>query len=95
MPRHTQPALDSNLLLQMPKLGVGKDPSCSWVSEIWEECGWRRKRAQCPRQRGHSLSPHKGFLFRSWERLVTSDWFLAELHPIRRKHGEGHLPKWE
>lgn len=38
---------------------------------------------------------HKGFLFRSWERLVTSDWFLAELHPIRRKHGEGHLPKWE
>lgn len=34
MPRHAQPALDSILLLQMPKLGDGKDPSCSWVSGI-------------------------------------------------------------
>lgn len=48
---------------------------------------------QCPRQRGHSLSPPKGFLFRSWERLVTWDWSPAELPPIRRKHGEGQLPK--
>lgn len=55
------------------------------------------EKGECPESppEGSLTVPHKGFQFRSWERLVTSDWFLAELHPIRRKHGEGHLPKWE
>lgn len=59
MLRHTQPALDSNLLLQIPKLGDGKDPSCSWVSEIWKECGWRRERARVPARGVTSLSPQR------------------------------------
>lgn len=63
-------------------MGV-RDLEGMWVEkgEGWSLC-----------QRGHC--PPKGFLFRSWEKLVTSDWSLAELSPIRRQHVEGHLPQW-
>jgi hypothetical protein len=34
-------------------------------------------------QRGHCLL--KGLGFRSWEKLLTSDWSLGERSPIRRQ----------
>lgn len=88
VPRHTRPVLDS-ILLQMPKLGDGKDPSYSWASGIWEECGWRRERSRVP-TRGVTVPP-KGFTFRSCEKLlVPGRAFSKSGGSTRGKKSRGH-----